>query len=167
MIQATPTLGFSDAICASTGKIFQCQGRSRRSEFWWTQLVVYIVSLVLTPIAGFLLDLLTIPLTIRRLHDTGRSGWWWGIGALLKVGVIVFFVYDIYEIYDQLMAISSEDNPIDFDVQLIPMLIVKYWVYSIAIAIYQVTLIVFFCLDSDQVENKYGASPKYVETDNA
>ena len=167
MIKPTPSLGFADAISASTSKIFQCKGRSRRSEFWWVQLAVLIVSLVLSPIVGFLLYLLTIPLTIRRLHDSGRSGWWWGIGALLKVGVMVFLVYDIYEIYEILMATGSNDNRIGFEVQFMSKLIVNYWVYSIAIAIYQVTLLVFFCFDSEQIENKYGASPKYVETDNA
>jgi uncharacterized membrane protein YhaH (DUF805 family) len=161
MIQTTPSLGFSDAINASTSKIFQCKGRSRRSEFWWTQLLVYIVSFVLTPIVGCLLDLLTIPLTIRRLHDSGRSGWWWGIGALLKVGFIVFLCYDI------VMAIINEDNLVGYEDQLAMTLILKYGVFSIAIAIYQVVLLILCCLDSEQTENKYGVSPKYVEKENA
>ena len=115
---------------------------------------------MLTPIVGCLLDLLTIPLTIRRLHDSGRSGWWWGIGALLKVGFIVFLCYDI------VMAIINEDNLVGYEDQLAMTLILKYGVYSIAIAIYQVILLVLCCLDSEQVENKYGSSPKYIEIEN-
>lgn len=43
-IIASPQLGFSEALNASTSKIFQFTGRSRRSEFWWTQVLVFLVS---------------------------------------------------------------------------------------------------------------------------
>ena len=152
MIQVTPSLGFSDAINASISKIFQFQGRSRRSAFWWTQLLVYIVSFILTPIVGILLDLLTIPLTFRRLHDTGRSGWWWGIGALLKLAFIIFFGYDC------IMTIMNSQQIIN--------LLLKYGIFAIVIGIYQIVLLILCCFDSEQFENKYGASPKYVDDTN-
>ena len=65
------------------------------------------------------------------------------------------------------MAIINEDNLVGYEDQLVMTLILKYGVYSIAIAIYQVILLVLCCLDSEQVENKYGSSPKYTETENA
>lgn len=65
------------------------------------------------------------------------------------------------------MAIINEDNLIGYEDQLAMTLILKYGVYSIVIAIYQVILLVLCCLDSEQVENKYGSSPKYTETENA
>ncbi|PIE68348.1 MAG: hypothetical protein CSA21_07970, partial [Deltaproteobacteria bacterium] len=34
-----------------------------------------------------------IAVTIRRLHDTGRSGWWLLILLIPLIGVIVFFVF--------------------------------------------------------------------------
>lgn len=74
MAIATPSLGFVEALNAATSKIFQMKGRSRRSEFWWTQLLVIISGILLTPIIGNILSLLTIPLKVRRLHDVGRSG---------------------------------------------------------------------------------------------
>ena len=160
MKQATPSLNFPDAINASVNKIFQFQGRSRRSEFWWTQLLVYIVSFVLTPIAGCILDLLTIPLTFRRLHDTGRSGWWWGVGALLKLLFIIVLGYDL------IMAIVNVDNLTGYEGQLIFTLLLKYGIFAIAIFIYQLLLLVLCCLDSEQFENKYGTSPKYVDDTN-
>ena len=34
-----------------------------------------------------------ISVTVRRLHDTGRSGWWWWISLIPFVGGIVLFVF--------------------------------------------------------------------------
>lgn len=160
MIQTTPSLAFSDAINAAINKIFQFQGRSRRSEFWWTQLLVYLVSLVLTPIVGCLLDLLTIPPTFRRLHDTGRSGWWWGVGALLKLSFTIFLSYDL------IMIVVNANNLHEYADQLIITLVLKYGIFAIVIGIYQILLLVLYCLDSEQFENKYGTSPKYVDDTN-
>lgn len=96
---ATPSLGFSEAVNKAASNILKFEGRSRRSEYWWTMAIVYLVSIVLTPLAGFVLSLLTIPLTFRRLHDTGRSGWWWGGSAILQGIVIVLFIYDMVMAY--------------------------------------------------------------------
>ncbi|MEJ6392792.1 DUF805 domain-containing protein [Gymnodinialimonas sp. 2305UL16-5] len=63
-------------------RYFDFQGRARRSEYWWFFLFNFLVSLVLgwIPIIGLLITLgLLIPgiaVTVRRLHDTGRTGWW-------------------------------------------------------------------------------------------
>lgn len=64
-------LSFQDALSLATKRIFETKGRSRRSEFWWAMLVAYFISNFLPPFW-----LVTIPISIRRLHDTGRSGWW-------------------------------------------------------------------------------------------
>ena len=160
MIQATPTLGFVEAINTSTSKIFQFHGRSRRSEFWWTQLLVYVASIALTPFVGLLLDLLTIPLTFRRLHDTGRSGWWWGFGALLKLLFLLTFGHDIY------MSIINSDNIAGNEEQFGKILLIKYGVFAIAIGIYQIILLVLCCLDGEEYENQYGPSPKYIDDEN-
>lgn len=157
MIEATPSLSFSEAINAAANKIFRFQGRSRRSEFWWTQLLVYIVSFFLTPIVGGLLDLLTIPLTFRRLHDTGRSGWWWGIGALLKFSFIILLGYDF------ITTIIGTCGMKEYGYEFIIALLLKYLLFSIGIFIYQIILLVFCCLDSEPFENDYGASPKYID----
>lgn len=160
MTQATPSLSFSDAINASASKIFQFQGRSRRSEFWWTQLLVFIISFILTPIVGCLLDLLTIPLTFRRLHDTGRSGWWWGIGALLKLSFIMPFTYDF------IMAVTSIKNFIGNEAQTLVTILLKYGIFMLIISVYQIILLILCCLDSEQFENQYGPSPKYIDDTN-
>ena len=47
----------------------------------------------------FLLPSLSV--TVRRLHDTGRSGWWWWISLIPLVGPIILFVF---------MLLASEPN---------------------------------------------------------
>lgn len=153
MIQTTPSLSFTEALSASINKIFIFQGRSRRSEYWWTQLIVYLTLIFLPPIIGCVLSLLTIPLTFRRLHDTGRSGWWWGVGALLKLTFIIFLGYDC------IMTINGYDL-------LTTTLFLKYSIFYIGIGVYQIILIVLCCIDSEQSENIYGASPKYIDDTN-
>lgn len=74
-------------------------GRASRSEYWWYALAAFLVNLVLSfiPIVGFLLSLaLIIPglgVSVRRLHDTGRSGWFLLLGLIPIVGFIVIIVF--------------------------------------------------------------------------
>ncbi|HEV2345544.1 MAG TPA: DUF805 domain-containing protein [Actinocrinis sp.] len=80
-------------------------GRARRAEYWQFTLVNFIVLIALfvidlaikTPIP-YLIYVLAIILPglavgVRRLHDTGRSGWWLLIGFVPFVGGIVLLVF--------------------------------------------------------------------------
>ena len=155
-IKETPSLSFSESINKAASNIWDFKGRSRRSEYWWTMTMVYVASIFLTPLAGFVLSLLTIPLTFRRLHDTGRSGWWWGCCIILQGFVIVMLVYDI------VMAYLNADNMSGYEDVFFWHLILKYAVLFIIIAIYKIILLIFYCMDSEPYENTYGESPKYV-----
>lgn len=86
-------------------------GRSRRSEYWYFVLFNIIIAFVLGFIDGMLgmvssngLGLLGgiyslavlipgIAVSIRRLHDTDRSGWWLLIALIPFVGAIVLIVF--------------------------------------------------------------------------
>lgn len=149
-LTATPSLGFSEAINQATSKIFKFEGRSRRSEYWWVAGAVYLISVFIPPV-GAILSLLTIPLTFRRLHDTGRSGWWWGGYALLWGFAFAVFAFDI---------IRAGINP-DTGARLWWIFCVHVFILLSLIFIYKAVLIVVCCLDSEQEENKYGESPKY------
>lgn len=80
-------------------------GRARRREYWMFFLVNFIVGLVLAVI-GRVLDLeilqylyslaVLLPglgVSVRRLHDTGRSGWWLLIALVPLIGAIVLLVF--------------------------------------------------------------------------
>lgn len=79
--------------------------RARRKEFWMYTLVYFVLS-VLVNIVDYSLDsmmfgtlfslglfLPTLAIGARRLHDTGRSGWWQLIGLIPIIGVIVLIVF--------------------------------------------------------------------------
>jgi uncharacterized membrane protein YhaH (DUF805 family) len=85
-------------------------GRARRTEFWMYILFYVIIVVVLSVvewmigIPGVLSGLYTLALiipsiavTVRRLHDTGRSGWWWLIGFIPVIGGIVLLVFMVLE----------------------------------------------------------------------
>ena len=82
--------------------------RAQRSEYWMFAIVNSLVVLALTFIAGAtglpLLGVLgigysvavlipSLAVTVRRLHDTGRSGWWLLVGLVPYVGAIVILIF--------------------------------------------------------------------------
>ncbi len=91
-------------------------GRARRKEYWFFVLFNIIVSAALsvvdyftgtysasygTGLLGGLYALAVllpaIAVTIRRLHDTGRSGWWILIALIPVIGGIVLLVFMVLD----------------------------------------------------------------------
>lgn len=105
------------------GNAFNFNGRARRKEYWMGYLwyVIFalcgsciiglplgiisglleidltIVAGLLGGLYGFVVAFPLISLTIRRLHDIGKSGWWYLICALgslcCGIGSIVMFIF--------------------------------------------------------------------------
>ena len=149
---STPSLTFQEAVKTAFDKITQFQGRSRRSEYWWTVLAVYgasiLLQFVITPLGSLILSLSLMPLTFRRLHDTGRSGWCWIIAIFMNIVTLIVMCYDIF------VNAGSEDT-----------IYIKYGLIFLILLLYRILLIVYLCQDSDPNTNKYGESPKYREID--
>lgn len=84
-------------------------GRARRSEYWYFVLVNFIIGFVLYLLGAmahvtFLYAIYvlatfipSLAVTVRRLHDTGRSGWWWLIAFVPFVGAVVLLVFMVLE----------------------------------------------------------------------
>ncbi|MFJ3926015.1 DUF805 domain-containing protein [Streptomyces sp. NPDC090022] len=81
-------------------------GRARRQEYWLFALfsgIIEIALLVLGRLTGVGLIPMAVYLavvflpglgvTLRRLHDTDRSGWWALIGLIPVIGWIVILVF--------------------------------------------------------------------------
>ncbi len=112
-------MSFSQAVSSVLlNKYATFSGRARRSEYWWWYLfvsLVFVVAGILDRAIGLTYSDLTIgggwiatialivflipnlAVSVRRLHDTGRSGWWLLIGLVPVIGFFVllyFFVLD-------------------------------------------------------------------------
>jgi len=91
-------------------------GRARRKEYWYFVLFNIIVSVILAVIDGmtgsFSADagvgilsgiyslavfIPTAAVTFRRLHDTGRSGWWLLMVLLPFIGAIVLLIFMVQD----------------------------------------------------------------------
>jgi uncharacterized membrane protein YhaH (DUF805 family) len=84
-------------------------GRARRKEYWMFYLFNCIAFAVLSLVDGFLTSLVgfgglvalywlatlipTIAVSVRRLHDVGKSGWWIFITLVPLVGIFWFLYY--------------------------------------------------------------------------
>lgn len=83
-------------------------GRARRKEYWYFVLVqmgLVIIAMILDAIIfnseiGLIYIVVALGLflpglavTIRRLHDTSRSGWWFLISILPLIGSIILLVF--------------------------------------------------------------------------
>lgn len=119
-------MGFKDAIrVCMKEKYASFEGRATRSEYWLFYLFYAICAFVgvfavaiLGGIIGYATEefgvfiaiyyigvlLICLPfmipfisVTVRRLHDTGRSGWWFWIGFVPLLGGIILLVLMILE----------------------------------------------------------------------
>lgn len=62
-------MSFTESVSTCFKKYFVFSGRASRSEFWW----FYLFCIVLFPL-GIFTFIPHLAVTVRRLHDTGRSG---------------------------------------------------------------------------------------------
>lgn len=100
-------VGFGQAIKDGFQHVVTWRGRASRPAYWWFFLFnvaagavisgLYDASrplgITLNILIGIPLALAGLALTIRRLHDTNRTGWWCLIGLIPIVGTIVLLVF--------------------------------------------------------------------------
>ncbi len=101
-------MSFGEAVTTCLKKYATFTGRARRSEYWYFMLFLTVVvgglfvlsqvtknsAIVLVMLAVELAFLLpALAATVRRLHDTGRSGWWYFIGFVPFVGGIALLIF--------------------------------------------------------------------------
>jgi uncharacterized membrane protein YhaH (DUF805 family) len=111
-------MGFADAVrSAIVNNYVNFSGRASRSEYWWFALFNTVIAIGSFPIDvalgydftdpystpwvsnlfSLLLLLPGLGLSVRRLHDTGRSGWMLLIGIIPCIGLILLIVWCVEE----------------------------------------------------------------------
>jgi uncharacterized membrane protein YhaH (DUF805 family) len=85
------------------------RGRARRREYWYFVLFNLIISIILIIIdyminSSILVTLYSlgvlipsIAVTVRRLHDTDRRGWWIFISLIPIIGAIVLLIFMVLD----------------------------------------------------------------------
>lgn len=91
----------------TTSTYAQFSGRASRSEYWWfalASLLVIIVaavidgatgSAVVTSLAYLFIIIPGLAVSVRRLHDTNRSGGYLLLNFIPLVGTILLFIWSV------------------------------------------------------------------------
>jgi len=114
-------MGFMDALTTVfRNKFATFSGRASRSEYWWGYLGYVVVAMVVQIVAivgaialsgvseglaalmlvvpivfGLALFIPTLAVTVRRFHDTGKSGWLVLVLLIPCIGTILWLVWTI------------------------------------------------------------------------
>lgn len=98
-------MSFPEAVKSGFEHYVEFDGRASRAAFWWWFLFTILVAIaasildavigipILTIVVSLGLILPDLSVSIRRLHDTDRSGWWILIGLIPIIGFIVLLVF--------------------------------------------------------------------------
>ena len=94
-------------------KKYACfSGRARRQEYWLFFLFNIIAAIIVGVISSVLVSVTNVTafaflgtiynlavlipgfaVFVRRMHDIGKSGWWWLISFIPLIGIIVLIVF--------------------------------------------------------------------------
>lgn len=113
-------MGMLEAVSSVFSKYVTFSGRARRAEYWWFTLFSTIMGIVMQiadgvvfgtkpmtepmamPSIGIIYGIWTLVILlpsvavwVRRLHDIGRSGWWWLLLFIPIIGWIVLLYWAV------------------------------------------------------------------------
>ena len=151
--------GFVESVRAVFGKYATFRGRARRPEFWWFMLFSVLGSLVagaldaamfgtssaeetgpVGSVFSLAIFLPTLAVTARRLHDTGRTGWW-------QVAPVVGLVVMLVGAWGYFMSGAPAEA------EAVPIAFIVGGLLGVGLAI---ALLVFLVQRGDEGPNRYG-----------
>ncbi len=98
-----------DYFIGALKKYADFKGRARRKEYWMFVLIYMVIQVVFAVLGLDLISMLiglgllvpSLSIGARRLHDTGRSGWWQLIYLVPLIGLIVMIVFLVQDSHDE------------------------------------------------------------------
>ena len=81
------------------------EGRARRKEYWMFALINLIISVALAFLSfgiletayGLLVFIPSLAVSVRRLHDIDRSGWWVLVSLIPFIGILVLIYFCVQD----------------------------------------------------------------------
>jgi uncharacterized membrane protein YhaH (DUF805 family) len=158
-------MGFTQAVRSFWSNYATFKGRARRSEYWFITLFLLLTNLAAAGVdlalmqgdveqflangGGGIVGLVWLVATIlpavavlvRRLHDTGRTGWLL-LGLYIPVALLTGLT-----ILGDMESLQT---------------LVVIGVLALVAFVFNIVILVFTVLNSTPEENQYGASPKAV-----
>lgn len=99
---ASPEMTFGSAITTCLQNFANFSGRAGRPEYWWFILFWFLLLVVggivnefLGTLFFILLLLPNLAVSVRRLHDIGKSGWWLAISLIPVIGPLILLYWAI------------------------------------------------------------------------
>ena len=156
-----------DAVKSVLSQYTGFSGRARRSEYWYWILATTLASLLIGAFEGLLglraygvgpisliLSLVVfipgLAVSVRRLHDVGKSGWWLGGFYLGIIGWYLLLV---------LLAVGVS-TAMNGDARASGVIGGFSLIFLLGVIIYALFLLFLLCQDSHKGPNKYGPNPK-------
>ena len=161
-------MSFLDAIKSGFRNYARFRGRASRSEYWWFFLFTLLAQSVASSIdedfgnlVGIAVFLPGLAVHVRRIHDTGRSGWWvgafYGSIAAVITAVVVLIVDAAIDFSD--LADGRVNNDDFFGDNVAGGSVAFVALASIAALVLMIINIVFLCQRSNESENRFGPPP--------
>ena len=154
-------MSFGEAIKSVFSKYATFSGRARRSEFWYFYLFNLIVSVGLNIVAIFVPSIkylsfiyslgILVPnlaVSVRRLHDIGKSGL-----TLLWFLVPSFIIIMLLTLMVTVFTTSNNESGHST-------FIILYLFFALILLALSIMFIVWMARDSQPGENKWGPNPK-------
>ena len=154
-------MGFSEAVRTCFSKYATFVGRAPRSEYWFFWLFSLLASVVggmidgavgTLGIIGLLIELVlflpSLAVSVRRLHDIDRTGWWILLPFVLIIGSWAMLV--------SLLAGTAGLSEIE---ALNPTLLNAVGLVSLVGLVLLIVLLVWFCTRGTVGPNRFGPDP--------
>lgn len=171
-------MGFGGAIASCFRKYVTFSGRARRPEYWYFMLFFIFVYLAAVAFDAVIVGQDGFPIATavvflgaflpsyavgwRRLHDIGRSGWWFLSPVLVMLAaallVVLAFVsglidFSAFEVFER-PGFRAADTPPEM-IAILAIVSVAY----LASIVLTILLVVWLCWRSQSGSNRFGPEP--------